>query len=110
LDIAGNYIYITDEKTGLHIIDLSTREEVGSYPIYGITNGVTVEGQYAYISEESPTPALHIVDISNPKQPFLIPNGKVPFSLGIPLKKSIVKGDYVYVAVSEGGVADYQNT
>jgi hypothetical protein len=103
LDIAGNYIYITDEKTGLHIIDLSTREEVGSYPIYGITNGVTVEGRYAYLSEESPTPALHIVDISNPKQPFLIPNGKVPFSLGIPLK-SIVKGDYVYVAVSEGGL------
>lgn len=103
IDVAGNYVYITDEQTGLHIIDLSTRQEVGSYSINGETSSVTVAGQYAYVSEGGTTPALHIVDISNSKQPFLIPEGRVSFTSGTPFR-SMVRGDYVYLTLLEGGL------
>jgi len=68
----GNYLYILDEMSGYHILDLSEP----AYPrwkgilteIYGFW--LNVWGDYAYVTGGSNV--LQIIDISNPTNPWLV--------------------------------------
>jgi hypothetical protein len=70
--VAGNYAYIADLGSGLHIVDISDKStpvEIGSFNIGGgfsASYGVEIAGNYAYMATQT---GLYIIDISNPFNP-----------------------------------------
>lgn len=64
----------------------------------GITQAVTIQGNYAYIGEG---PALTILDISNPSLPVVVGRSQPMPEI---IEHIVVAGQYAYVADSDGGL------
>ena len=65
LDISGNKVYVADEQTGLHIIDISNPEAANiiktAYSMYYNCNDIYIDNGYAFTSNNSS--GMYIIDI-----------------------------------------------
>ena len=60
--VSGNYAYVADDVSGLHILDISTPSSpslLGTYDTSGNSGGVAVSGNYAYVADDGD--GLHII-------------------------------------------------
>ncbi len=72
LDLAGNYLYVADDKGGLLIVNVSNPSHIytmGTLALAARANVVKVSGNHAYIGADR---AFVVADISNPTNPSLI--------------------------------------
>ena len=98
LAISGDYAYVTGDKM-LKVIDIRDPRQprqVTQYSTKGITFGITISGNYAYVS--GALDYLQIFDIRNPLQierVSQLSNGS---------KNLVVSGDYAYVIDSTQGM------
>jgi hypothetical protein len=104
LNIKDNYAYIADGYTnsGLQIVDITNPLHPvgkGSCPLTGIATAVTVNEEYAYVTEEdgSGETNLHVIDLDFPSYPEIV--GSCHFS-GRGYAVDIF-GSYVYVATGQ---------
>ena len=85
-----------------------TFEIVGSYDTDGHAKGITISGNYAYISEG--TAKLEIFNIGNPTNPILVGN----YDIDGNARRVTISGNYAYVANNDGlvvlNVEDPSNT
>jgi hypothetical protein len=100
LFVRGNYVYMADGSTGLHVIDISDPhsptltgniDTIESY-------GVFVDGNYAYNVGRG----LDIIDISNPANPVLTgqyKNDTITSTVSV-----YVKGNYAFLAAYSDGM------
>ena len=68
--VVGNYAYVVDRSSGLHIIDIGTPAspiEVGSFDTENSVYDVYIQNNYAYIANG--IDGLRILDISTPSSP-----------------------------------------
>ncbi|MBD3216707.1 MAG: T9SS type A sorting domain-containing protein [candidate division Zixibacteria bacterium] len=73
LQIAGNYLYLIEHRTGFHIIDVSDPLNPfieGSMPVEGKPLSLHISGEKAYIGVDSA--GLLLIDISEKNSPQLI--------------------------------------
>ncbi len=93
--VLGNYAYIVDQGSGLHIIDVSNPASptlAGSYNTPGYACGVSVSGGYAYVADG--LSGLQVIDVSNPAGPTLAGTYNTPGDA----EGVFVSGSYAYVA------------
>jgi hypothetical protein len=103
LAVAGNYAFLANNLTGLHIIDISNPTapaEAGSYttPIPDSAQGVMVVGKYAYVADD--LSGLHIIDITDP----VVPREVGFFDTPGRALDVVVAGSYAYIADFENGL------
>ncbi len=93
--ISGDYAFVADNYSGLHVIDISdpsVPDSVGSYDTPGSAYGVAISGDYAFVADDSS--GLHVIDISDPANPLLAGSYDTPGrAMGV-----VVAGNYAYVA------------
>jgi hypothetical protein len=102
VDTVGNYAYWIENISGaanFFIADISTPTAPvfkGSLTLAGTPTNITVQGNYAYVTNQQDTGELQIVDISTPTAPVY----KTLFDMvGTGNGQSIaVSGNYAYVA------------
>lgn len=72
----------------------------GSTSINGRSTGVVVQGNYAYVTEDTYNkPALYVIDISNPRSPVVVDSsGYLCTSTDV-----AVSGSYAYIAAHSSG-------
>lgn len=93
--VAGTYAYVASAwyGGGLRIIDISNPmnpNEVGTFEVQSYPIGVAIQGNYAYLADES----LRIIDVSNPHLPVQVGYYESP---GQALDV-VLEGDYAYLA------------
>jgi hypothetical protein len=100
VDANGNFAYVADGGSGLHILDISNPSApslMDSYDTPGGANRVAVVGDYAYVADVS---SLQIIDISTP--------GSASFTGSIATPGNAydvtVKGTFAYVADGTAGL------
>lgn len=100
LKAQGDVLYaIEGGLQQLRIIDISdptSMSTLGSYSFPGFPQGLAVEGDYAFVTENNGGTILHVIDVSNPALPIslaTVPVGTNPTSIS-------VFGDHVYVSCS----------
>jgi len=103
----NNRIY-TIGYDGIAVIDVSNpsaMSEIGSFDESFYPEGITVNGNYAYIADQDS--GLVVVDISNPSSMSKVGQCLIP---EIPMEVA-VNGNYAYIASSSGGliVCDISN-
>jgi hypothetical protein len=104
--VAGEHAYLAAHGNGLQVVDICDRlvnlAEMGSGDTPGNSDEVTVEGNYAYVSDMYQ--GLRIFDISAPGSPA----GAGSFSLNTWIKGRArhveVAGRYAYIAYEDSGV------
>jgi hypothetical protein len=93
--VVGDYAYVADYWSGLHIIDVSdprNPQEVGSYDTPGSTRNLAVAGSYAYMADGST--GLRVIDVSDPQDPQEVGYYDTPgYAFGVAFA-----GGYAYVA------------
>jgi PGF-pre-PGF domain-containing protein len=97
-DISGNYLYVAAGLNDFSIFDISNPSSPflkGSYDTVGYVTGVSVLGNYAYITNWD---NLSIFDISNLSSPFL----KGSYDTGGPALGVSVSGNYACVVGGTG--------
>ena len=65
--VSGNYAYLADGYTSLHVIDVrdpANCVRVGGYETIGHARGVAVSGNYAYLTDD--VAGLQVIDVSDP--------------------------------------------
>jgi hypothetical protein len=80
-DYLEGYACIAGGNYGLRVVDVSdysSTEEVGCYDPHGLTFGVAVSGEHAFISTYDDTENLLIYDVSDPSSPTEV----VDFGMG----------------------------
>ncbi len=102
----GEYAYVANSYTGLQIIDISTPSSpslAGLYDTEGISYGVYVSGNYAYVAKRlGDGGALRILDIGTPSSPSLAGSCDIE---GLAFDGDVyVSGIYAYVAFGRGGL------
>ncbi|MFA6254033.1 MAG: tail fiber domain-containing protein, partial [Candidatus Paceibacterota bacterium] len=117
-ELVGNYLYMafqtmvpTDVLRIVDVTDLSNPTVIGgdslSFPIPSGSPGdsaarcIDVSGKYAYLGFEDFTPGdykdFRIVDVSDPKNPYIVGGSNLEFSA--PIRGIKVIGKYAYLAV-----------
>jgi len=113
-DTQGDYLYLMNRNTGMHVIDISDPAsliEVANCPTPGSGWDVDVSGEYAYVADYATdgTAGLQIINISNPLAPFIekeinlpvdSPAHQVAYSNGFAYVISLQKtfeGDHLHV-------------
>jgi hypothetical protein len=89
--ILGDYAYLTEYTTGLHIIDIHNPAHplrVGSLNLPGAYR-IDIRSPYAFITGER---GFDVIDISDPRNPALVGN----YFNGSVYRGSIVVGNYAY--------------
>ncbi len=97
----GNYLYVADWFSGLHIYDVSLPHNprlAGSFHTTGSPKGVWVEDEVAYVADDDQ--GLQVVDVSDPTRPRLITHLPLP-GLAYTMKKV---GGILYLASHRGGL------
>ena len=108
--IAGDYLYVAAHSQGLHVYDISNREQ----PLFAgsLTEGfvdawaVAIDGDRAYVADGAG--GLKIVDISNRTAPSIIAGETLETAVGT-AEDVIIHGDHLYVAAGAAGVLFYRN-
>lgn len=113
-EVVGNYLIgaaggdMIGARHGLIVIDVSNPEtpmEVGFYSIPNPVNSVSVNGNYAYITESLDSVNFHIIDISNPAAPTRIGGLELPRSPNGTKNETHVSGNFAYIAhMDEGAI------
>lgn len=99
--VRGNYAYICDEAAGLHIVDITDKnnpELVGTYDTPGNANRAFILGDYAYVADRDA--GLRIIDISNTQAPSEAGFYETP---GIAYDVEVSRG-YAFVTDRDGGM------
>jgi hypothetical protein len=118
--VIGNTAYVANWSDGLQVIDVSnphSPEIIGSVATPGMSTGVSVVGDTAFIQARGPAFGddggyLHIVDISNPSSPSIIgtlDTPKEPLEYPGEVCGMTVVGDTAYVADSALLIIDVSN-
>ncbi len=97
--VGSTHGYVAEGGMGISILDLSTAQYVGSYPVAGLAYGVAIDGEVLYVA--CGTAGLTILDVSNPASPSLIEEYDMP---GMIVDVAIV-GDRLCVADATYGVS-----
>lgn len=102
---SGNHLYVATGAAGLQIVNLSSRQIIGSYPTRAASVDVVVSGNLAYLAEH--TAGVQIVDVSVPA----VPQAAGWIDTAGAATDIAVSNGYVYVADGTAGVAviDAQN-
>lgn len=98
VELRGQYLYVTNWDTGLHIVDISdpwTPVVVGS-TFWFFSGYMDVQGDYCYVTDNSEE-QLRIFDVSNPSAPRLVFEDAVPGAWNVE-----VDGDHAFVASDSG--------
>lgn len=99
--VAGSYAYVAAERSGLHVINITTPTvptEVGFYDTPGYAHDVVVAGNYAYIADNDF--GLRVVNVTIPTAPTEVGFYDTPgYAQGV-----VVTGSYAYVADSGSGL------
>ncbi|MBN2373763.1 hypothetical protein JXL19_08250 [bacterium] len=99
--VSGNYAYVADDYSGLHVIDISDPCHPsinGSCDTPGYAEGVYVSGNYAYVADGES--GLQVIDISDPCHPSIKGSCSTEdYAWGI-----YVSGDHAYVADGFSGL------
>lgn len=98
--VVGNYAYVVDGDTGLHIINVSNPAapwEVGSHDTPGAAAGIAVAGNYAYVADFD---GLRIFNIANPATPWEVGSHDTLADAW----DVAVAGNYVYLANEHEGL------
>lgn len=115
LVVSGTFVYVAEGQVwdgiqynggGLRILDILipfNPVEVGFFNANAFAFGVSILGDYAYVSQGSGTARILIIDISNPNVPNLVNFVNI---LSQP-KGSTVNDNYLYVAQGSEGVSIY---
>jgi hypothetical protein len=94
--VDGDYAYVAAYVSGLRVVDVSDPTSptlVGSYNTTGLSRGVAVSGNYAYVADDG-AGGVQVIDISNPSSPLRVGSYDTRgYASGI-----AVAGDYAYVA------------
>ncbi|UCF78196.1 MAG: T9SS type A sorting domain-containing protein [Candidatus Eiseniibacteriota bacterium] len=97
--VHGDYLLLAAQSTGLLIYDITNpvdADSVAQLSTYGFANGVTVYGDFAFVSTSL---GFQVIDINDPVNPSLLdtystsPDGCF---------WSVARGDYVFVSTSSG--------
>ena len=99
LFISGNYLYLADWHSGLHIVDFSDPYRpfrIGGLDTKGITSYVVVEGNHAFLADRKN--GIEIVDVSDSSRPRLIARYK---TREIPKAIAFSNGN-IFIAEGEG--------
>ncbi len=90
----GNYLYISNLDTGMHIIDVTNPEQahqVGFFSTIGNCWSLDIKDNYVYLSDIN---MLKIIDVTNPANPI-----QVGFcSNSHSVSGVCVQGDYAYIS------------
>ena len=100
--VSGDYAYVSQEKSGLHVIDVSNPTnpiEIGSYVPGGTVRRVAVSGSIVYVVVWEM--GLRVLDVSDPAHPTEIGSYDTndPPVLGVALS-----GHHAYLANDHGGL------
>jgi hypothetical protein len=98
--VAGEYAYVADGLSGLHVIDINNPTSpvhVGNYDTPDVARAVAIAGNYACVADDS---FLRVIDISDPTNPNLVGSIEVTFSSGA--GDVAVSGNHVYVRIDGG--------
>jgi hypothetical protein len=101
VQISGNYAYTADSY-GLWIVDISDPqvvETLGHWGSPGLSEGVSVNGNTAYLCDGEE--GLFIIDVTNPNQPQSLGQ----FSGSNHAYAAAHSGDWLYMAAGEDGLA-----
>jgi uncharacterized repeat protein (TIGR02543 family) len=109
VDISGSYAYVTDYHYGLRVINISdptNPNEVASLPLPDLTREVKIFGNYAYVLNRvhlgrAGTPALRIIDITQPTDPKIMCTYEFKYGVQIPAMDA--SGRYLYVPTATAG-------
>ena len=100
LDVRGDYAYVTDQGSGLHVVDISnpgSPNEVGLLGALGQAWDVALSGNYAFVGDAGGF--LRVVDVSTPS----VPNEVASISIGS-IRDVVIAGNYAYLAVTSSGM------
>jgi len=97
----GDYLYLTADLTGFHVISLADPTEpaiIGSFEMPGFAYGLDVEGNHAFIANSDT--GFHILDISDPHAPEQVGFTETPGLIyGVDVEEGIA-----WVADGPGGL------
>jgi hypothetical protein len=106
--LSGKLAYITDGRSGLHIVDVgdpAAPVELGSYETMSVAWTTTLLGDYALDCHDSD--GIQVIDISNPAQP------EIAGALDTPgdTRELSLQGSIAYIADQTGGlrIADFSS-
>jgi uncharacterized repeat protein (TIGR02543 family) len=110
VDISGDYAYVADYHYGLRVIDISVPSnphEVAFLPLPDLTREVKIFENYAYVTNRvhlgrAGTPALRIIDITQPTDPKIMCTYEFQYEVYIPAIDSSSR--YLYVPTAGGGL------
>ncbi|MCG3220376.1 MAG: hypothetical protein H7641_03265, partial [Candidatus Heimdallarchaeota archaeon] len=110
--IDGNYAYVTDDLTGLNVVDISDPSNpfpIGSFDTSGIAYSVQVAGDCVFLADYGGDPFLHknflILNITDPSNPSLLGNCSTYLGVDYQAHGLAVDGNLVYVANMAGGLS-----
>jgi hypothetical protein len=109
IDAHNDYVYATDNDTGLHIFDasdLGNLHEVGSIETPFTAMGVVVSDTLAYVADN--WGGLRIIDVNNPDQPAEIGFVQSP-SYSWYATELDIRGSLVYLVGSDLVIIDVSN-
>ena len=103
--VAGSYAYIAGGKPGnmsvVDISDLTNPRQVSVFQGAGYASGVTISGNYAYLTTFESTPNyLWVINIADPAHP--VQTAEITMSSLSPIygaaREAVLQGNYIYVA------------
>lgn len=97
--ITRYYAYLADQENGLLVVNITDSTSptlAGSYNTPGLANNVFIQGDFAYVADNT---SLQILNIKNPSKPFYVGNYTTS---GSPVDV-FVDGNLAYVADYDGG-------
>ncbi|MFT4939232.1 MAG: hypothetical protein ACI88A_002268, partial [Paraglaciecola sp.] len=100
-DVQGDYVYIAASTGGMHIVDVSDKENPNLVSTFNTTSSaldVKAQGNIAYVAVGSA--GLDVVDVSDPMLPVLLSN----IDTGGSAVDLAVQNGYVFVATGSGGL------
>lgn len=104
LQIAGNFLYISDLNIGFHIYDVSDPNqpvEVGLIMDIGFVHDLYLRGNYSYLATQDwgndNKNKLLVVDVSEPTDPQIVQQVEIPIEKDHTTWSISGEGDYLYL-------------
>jgi hypothetical protein len=97
--VAGNYLYLAAQWTGLLVYDITDPtdpDSVGVFTTYGFANDVAIYGDYAFVGTSS---GFQVVDITDPSSPSLLTTYDMTPDGALSVK---IRGDYAFLGTGSG--------
>lgn len=101
--VVNNVVYVANGTAGLTIVNASNAAApivVSTLRTSGTARGIDISGNYAVVADDSPSPALRVIDISTPTSPRIVGN----LTLSGSPKDVRAAGSIAYLAAYTGGM------